>query len=226
MRKKRPEIWKSPALYPILDLEYCSKFQKNPRDLVNLWNANKAWIPFYQLRAKKEEISKVKEIYKSLIEEFSEFPLILNDYWKEALEWNCFGLHIGKEDYQALHPKEKELVRNSSLYLGTSCHTWEDVASLEPELWDYTGLGPIYSTDSKQTEDRPIGPNGLQDALRYAKIPIVPIGGIGPKEIGELSAYGPFLYSMIAGASDEFKFQEVLTVFRELPHLSSKPPNV
>ncbi|TGK00658.1 thiamine phosphate synthase [Leptospira semungkisensis] len=219
-RKKHPEIWKAPALYPILDLEYCSKFEKNPRDLVELWNRNRTWIPFYQLRAKKEEISKIREIYKSLIQEFPDFPLILNDYWKEALEWGSFGLHIGKEDYQALSSSEKDRLRNSDLYLGTSCHTWKDVEELEPEFWDYTGLGPIYSTDSKQTEDHPVGQEGLKEALRYAKIPIVPIGGIGPKEIGELSVHGAFLYSMIAGASDKDRFGEVISVLKDLPVLS------
>ncbi len=217
--RPRLEFWQSPGIYPILDLEYCSKYEKDPYELVELWNQNRDWIPFYQLRAKQEGIPKIREIYKTLIRKFPDFPLILNDYWKEALDWKCFGLHIGKEDYSALEVSEKASLHSSTMYLGTSCHTPEDLSALEPGLWDYTGLGPIFRTGSKQTDDFPIGASALSQAGKIANIPLTPIGGIGPQEISSLLEYGSFLFAMIAGASEKDRFLESIRI---LKHWKSK----
>ncbi|PJZ50086.1 thiamine phosphate synthase [Leptospira saintgironsiae] len=214
--RPRHSIWRAPGIYPILDLEYCSKFSKDPVRIVELWNYQREWIPFYQIRAKKETPETLKKVYKSLIDAFPDFPIILNDFWKEALEWRCFGLHIGKEDYTSLSFEDKKKVRSSGLYLGTSCHNSEDIANLEPGVWDYTGLGPVYATSSKDTEDVPVGLEGLKEALQIAKIPVTPIGGIGPKQISELSELGPLSYAMIASASERDSFYDCIRILKEI----------
>ncbi|TGK60035.1 thiamine phosphate synthase [Leptospira wolffii] len=223
VRRPRIGFWKSPGIYPILDLEYCSKYGKNPLQLASLWNRHKDVIPFYQLRAKKAQLREVREVYGSLILNFPDFPLILNDYWKEALDWEAFGLHIGKEDYQTLTESEKTSLHSSSLYLGTSCHTLEDLSHLVPGEWDYTGLGPIFPTGSKETEDVPTGESILSRALEILPdLPITPIGGIGPKEIKDILNISPFLFAMIASASEEEPFSECVEVLRKFRTLMDR----
>ncbi|WP_246048842.1 thiamine phosphate synthase [Leptospira sarikeiensis] len=199
-----------------MDLEYCVKSSKDPIRLVGLWNSRRDLIPFYQIRAKRETSSGVRQIYKTLIEVYPDFPVIINDFWEESLELECFGLHIGKEDYASLSAKDRDRIRESKLYLGTSCHTSKDISSLEPGVWDYTGLGPIYTTNSKDTQDQPVGLEGLKEALQIAKIPITPIGGIGPKEISKLSGLGPLSFAMIASASEEESFYECIRILQEI----------
>lgn len=207
--RPRLAFWKSPGIYPILDLEYCEKYGKDPIAVTSLWNENRELVPFYQLRAKKADLKTIRELYEILIGTFPDFPLILNDYWKAALEWKAFGLHIGKEDYALLGESEKSILKESDLYLGTSCHVLEDISGLKPGDWDYTGLGPIFATGSKDTEDIPTGISILQDALRISDgLPITPIGGIGSKEIEEILSVSPFLFAMISGVADETRFKD------------------
>jgi thiamine-phosphate pyrophosphorylase len=102
--------------------------------------------------------------------------LIVNDYWRLAIEEGCGFVHLGQEDLAAA---DLAAIRNAGLKLGLSTH---DDAELETALAakpDYVALGPIYPTILKQMTWAPQGlPRITEWKRRAAPIPLVAIGGL------------------------------------------------
>jgi thiamine-phosphate pyrophosphorylase len=102
--------------------------------------------------------------------------LIVNDYWKIAIEEKCPWVHLGQED---LVDADIGAIRRAGLRLGVSTH---DHAELEKGLAtnpDYVALGPIYPTLLKTMA---FGPQGLERIGEWKKLvgrrPLVAIGGL------------------------------------------------
>lgn len=102
--------------------------------------------------------------------------LVVNDYWRLAIEEGCDFVHLGQED---LDGADLPAIRKAGLKLGVSSH---DEAELERALAtapDYVALGPIYPTILKAMR---FGPQGLerlgQWKRRIGELPLVGIGGI------------------------------------------------
>ena len=102
--------------------------------------------------------------------------LVVNDYWRAAIEAGASHVHLGQED---LAEADVAAIRRAGLTLGLSTH---DDAELENALRhdpDYVALGPIYPTTLKAMR---FAPQGLQPITewkrRIGKIPLVAIGGI------------------------------------------------
>ncbi|MGX5733065.1 thiamine phosphate synthase [Bosea thiooxidans] len=102
--------------------------------------------------------------------------LVVNDYWKLAIEEGCDWLHLGQED---LDTADLGAIRKAGLKLGVSSH---DEAELERALAtqpDYVALGPVYPTILKQMR---FGPQGLERLTQWKRrigdLPLVGIGGI------------------------------------------------
>jgi len=102
--------------------------------------------------------------------------LVLNDYWRLALEVGADYVHLGQED---LDGADVPALRAKGVRLGVSTH---DEAELERALElkpDYIALGPIYPTILKAMR---FGPQGLEKIgewkRRVGAIPLVAIGGL------------------------------------------------
>lgn len=168
--------WNPIGLYPILDMDYCESKQIDPEKLIKIWEEFPFIIDCFQIRAKNSSVENVKKTWEYLRTK-TNLRIIVNDHWKLAIEVGADGFHLGKEDYALLTESEKDQIRESSLWKGTSSHSISDLLSLEAH-WDYTGFGPIFPTTSKQTQNLPLGKSTLEEAIRISKIPLVPIGGI------------------------------------------------
>ncbi len=102
--------------------------------------------------------------------------LIVNDYWRLAIEEGCDFVHLGQED---LDGADLGAVRAAGLGLGVSTH---DDAELDRALAtgpDYVALGPVYPTILKAMR---FGPQGLARVgewkRRVGALPLVAIGGL------------------------------------------------
>jgi len=102
--------------------------------------------------------------------------LVVNDYWKLAIEEGCDWLHLGQED---LDTADLGAIRKAGVRLGVSSH---DEAELERALAtqpDYVALGPVYPTILKQMR---FGPQGLERLTQWKRrigdLALVGIGGI------------------------------------------------
>ena len=102
--------------------------------------------------------------------------LVVNDFWREAIELGCDYVHLGQED---LGTADLPALRAAGIRLGLSTH---DDAELERALDagpDYIALGPIYVTRLKAMRFAPQGVARLAVwKRRIGPIPLVGIGGI------------------------------------------------
>jgi thiamine-phosphate pyrophosphorylase len=102
--------------------------------------------------------------------------LVVNDWWRAAIEAGAAHLHLGHED---LAQADVPAIRRAGMTLGLSTH---DHAELEFALRfdpDYVALGPIYPTTLKVMRFAPQGLARIAEwKRRIGKIPLVAIGGI------------------------------------------------
>ncbi|MGB3815924.1 MAG: thiamine phosphate synthase [Shinella sp.] len=107
--------------------------------------------------------------------------LIVNDYWRIAIEEGCDFVHLGQED---LAEADVEAIRAADMKLGLSTH---DAAELETALAakpDYVALGPVWPTILKKMKWAPQGVERLGDwKARIAPLPLVAIGGLNPDRL-------------------------------------------
>lgn len=109
--------------------------------------------------------------------------LIVNDYWRLAIELGCDYVHLGQED---LASADLAAIKSAGLRLGLSTH---DDAELERALAaapDYVALGPIFPTVLKKMA---FAPQGLEKIGLWRKkigaLPLVAIGGLTPERAVE-----------------------------------------
>lgn len=102
--------------------------------------------------------------------------LVVNDYWRAAIEARAAHVHLGQED---LALADVAAIRRAGLTLGLSTH---DDAELDTALAhdpDYVALGPIYFTTLKAMRFAPQGLERIGDwKRRIGSRPLVAIGGI------------------------------------------------
>jgi thiamine-phosphate pyrophosphorylase len=145
-----------------------------------------SWLPrllpqgvkLVQLRAKDmEEAELRREIAeaRAVCERYGA-QLVVNDYWRLAIEEGCDFVHLGQED---LATADITAIRSAGLRLGISTH---DEAELEVALLarpDYVALGPVYPTILKKMR---WAPQGLERVAKWKKrvgdLPLVGIGGL------------------------------------------------
>jgi thiamine-phosphate pyrophosphorylase len=102
--------------------------------------------------------------------------LVVNDYWRAAIEVGAKHVHLGQED---LADADVKAIFRHNITLGLSTH---DEAELENALRhtpDYIALGPIFPTTLKAMR---FGPQGIPRIGEWKKkigdTPLVAIGGI------------------------------------------------
>ena len=114
--------------------------------------------------------------------------LIVNDYWREAIELGAGYLHLGQEDLAAA---DLAVVRAKGIRLGISTHSPEELEIALAARSDYVALGPIYETRLKAMQWAPQGLGRITDwKARIGDLPLVAIGGITPERAGGVAAAG------------------------------------
>ncbi len=105
--------------------------------------------------------------------------LIINDYWKAAIEEKCDFIHLGQED---LVDANVEKIKKAGLKLGVSTHDTSELNKALEAKPDYVALGPVYQTILKKMKWQP---QGLEKVTRWKKLvgdlPLVAIGGLNPE---------------------------------------------
>lgn len=114
--------------------------------------------------------------------------LIVNDYWRLALDEGCDFVHLGQDDLAAA---DLAAIKRAGIRLGVSTH---DDAELETALAaapDYVALGPIYPTILKVMKWAPQGLDRIADwSTRVSPLPLVAIGGLTPDRLPDVFGNG------------------------------------
>jgi thiamine-phosphate pyrophosphorylase len=105
--------------------------------------------------------------------------LVVNDYWRAAIEAGARHLHLGQEDLAELTKSDLNAIRSAGLTLGLSTHDDEELENALRAKPDYVALGPIFPTTLKSMRFAPQGiPKITEWKKRVGAIPLVAIGGI------------------------------------------------
>ncbi|QTL99873.1 thiamine phosphate synthase [Iocasia frigidifontis] len=187
-------------LYCITD-EGLSKGRDNIEVVNELLRAD---IKIIQYRAKnksmKGKYEECRKIRKLTAERGVTF--IVNDHIDLALAVEADGVHIGQGDLPI------EVVRRligDKMIIGLSTHSPEEIENGVRAGADYLGIGPVFSTSTKEDASPPLGLDYLRDVADKIKIPFVVIGGITEANIGSVRESGAeciCLISEIVGAED------------------------
>lgn len=101
--------------------------------------------------------------------------LIVNDYWREAMDVGADYIHLGQEDLAAA---DVPAIKRAGLKMGLSTHSREELeVALDAEP-DYVALGPIYETKLKKMKWDPQGLDRVREWKSLVPCPLVAIGGI------------------------------------------------
>ena len=106
-------------------------------------------IKLVQLRVKDMSEADTREqirASKALCERHG-CQLIVNDYWRIAIDEGCDYVHLGQED---LDDADVPAIRRAGLHLGISTHDHDELERALALAPDYVALGPVYPTILKQ----------------------------------------------------------------------------
>jgi thiamine-phosphate pyrophosphorylase len=143
-----------------------------------------------QLRVKEAQPADVRrQIDESLIVARRHgCQLIVNDYWREAIDAGADYVHLGQEDLAAA---DVAAIRAAGMRLGVSTHSEDELGTALAVEPDYVALGPIYKTQLKAMK---WSPQGLERIgawkARIGALPLVAIGGITTERADGVVAAG------------------------------------
>jgi thiamine-phosphate pyrophosphorylase len=101
--------------------------------------------------------------------------LVVNDYWREAIDTGADFVHLGQED---LAEADLAAIRAAGLKIGLSTHSRAELDAALAAGADYVALGPIYDTKLKAMKWAPQGLPRLAEWRARIGCPLVAIGGI------------------------------------------------
>jgi thiamine-phosphate pyrophosphorylase len=127
--------------------------------------------------------------------------LIVNDRPHIARDAGADGVHVGQDDMAVA--EVRELV-GPEMLVGLSTHAPQEIDSVDSDLVDYIGVGPVHETPTKL--GRPaVGTELVRYAAAHAPVPFFAIGGLNAQNVGDVLEAGAsriVVLRAIAGAED------------------------
>jgi thiamine-phosphate pyrophosphorylase len=162
-----------PKLYAIVDAEALAG--RALADLVeSLLGAGVRLIQYRNKRASSRELFEAGRQLALRIRK-ADGIFIMNDRADVAMAAEADGVHLGQDDLPV------ELARDvlpPGKIIGISTHSLAQLEEADRSSADYIAFGPIFETKSKEKPDPVVGLEGLAEARKLTRKPLVAIGGI------------------------------------------------
>ncbi|MGI6637725.1 MAG: thiamine phosphate synthase [Desulfobulbus sp.] len=113
--------------------------------------------------------------------------LIINDYPSLALLVDADGVHVGQDDLPV--PEVRRLLGPHKL-IGLSTHAPEQARAAVAAGADYIGVGPIFSTQTKEDVTEPVGLGYIDHVVSNCPLPFTVLGGIKEHNLAQVVARG------------------------------------
>ncbi len=136
---------------------------------------------------------------------FGKATLIINDRVDICLAADADGVHLGQDD---LSPESARRIFDSKTFdqvkdrktriIGFSTHNLSQVMEADTVPIDYIAIGPVFATGSKANPDPVVGIEGVRQARRVTKKPLVAIGGITRQNCSQVRAAGADAVAVIS----------------------------
>lgn len=205
----------SPGIYGIL----AEKFSRGRSNVQVAGEMVKAGVTTLQYREKpaSKSMGKMYEECVAIrkITQDAGATFIVNDHADLALMVNADGIHTGQDDLPLR--QLRKLVGN--MIIGRSTHSPDQARQAVLDGADYIGVGPIFTTQTKEDVCDAVGLDYLDHVVANIHIPFVAIGGIKHHNLGQVVSHGArtvCLVTKIVGADDiRATVQELQTIYKE-----------
>jgi thiamine-phosphate pyrophosphorylase len=126
--------------------------------------------------------------------------LIINDRVDICLAANADGVHLGQDDLssEAVRRIFDQVKDGKTRIIGFSTHNLAQVREADTLPIDYIAIGPVFATGSKANPDPVVGLEGVRQARRVTKKPLVAIGGITRQNCSQVKAAGADAVAVIS----------------------------
>lgn len=131
-----------------------------------------------QLRVKDRPLAEVEREAAAALDicRAAGATLVVNDYWRVAIDIGAPWVHLGQED---LDYADRAALRHAGVRVGISTHDEAELSRALALAPDYIALGPIYPTRLKAMRFAPQGLARIGEWKRQiGALPLVAIGGL------------------------------------------------
>lgn len=207
---------KLPRLYSIIDFS-CFAAKPDPIWAVVRYAEDLivAGATLIQLRDKSQPdqprrfLSCARELHRITLDRAT---LIINDRVDICLAADADGVHLGQDDlspaaarkiFDQVQVKDGQ-VRDGQMkdgktrIIGFSTHNLAQVIAADALPVDYIAIGPVFATGSKANPDPVVGLEGVREARRVTKKPLVAIGGITRQNCSQVKDSGADAVAVIS----------------------------
>ena len=112
---------------------------------------------------------------------------IINDYPTLALLVDADGVHVGQDDWPVA---EVRRLLGPDKIIGLSTHAPEEAQAAVTAGADYIGVGPIFSTQTKDDVTDPVGLEYIDYIVANCPLPFTVLGGIKEHNLAEVISHG------------------------------------
>jgi thiamine-phosphate pyrophosphorylase len=160
-----------------------------------------AGAPVIQLRAKSLPDRDLYELASRVVDECASrsASCIVNDRVDIALAVGANGVHVGADDLPV--PVARDIIGDERV-LGATARDPETARRHEAAGATYLGVGPAFSTVSKDGLPDAIRPEGIARIAAAVSIPVIAVAGVTASRIPELLAAGAFGVAVISAVSE------------------------
>jgi thiamine-phosphate pyrophosphorylase len=172
------------------------------RDAFAVVNAAlEAGAPVIQLRAKGLPDRELYALASRVTEACSQRGVccIINDRVDIALAVGADGVHVGADD---LPVTVAAGLLGDGRVLGATARDPETARRHESAGASYLGVGPAYSTSTKDGLPPPLGPEGIARVAGAVSIPVIAVAGVTAERVPELIAAGAHGVAVISTLSE------------------------
>jgi thiamine-phosphate pyrophosphorylase len=100
---------------------------------------------------------------------------IVNDRVDIALACGADGVHLGQDDIPCCVARE---ILGRNKVIGITVRNVNEAKTAVSQGADYVAAAPVFKTGTKKDAGKPVGLNLIMKIKRFARIPVVAIGGI------------------------------------------------
>ena len=137
-----------------------------------------------QVRLKRATPREVVEIAREIMSKVP-VPVIVNDRADIALAAGAAGVHVGEAD---LPVSAIRRFTPAGFIIGASLGGNAELANAKDA--DYVGIGPLFTTDSKDDAGKAIGIDGFRKLAELSGLPAIAVGGLSADRAAQVMAAG------------------------------------
>lgn len=192
----RPASRSLPPLYPIIDVDLCTRRGTDPLAFARACLAGGARLLQVRQKGTGRGSGKFLSLTREIVIAAHAFDadVIVNDRADIALMAGAAGVHVGQQDLPAATVRG---LMGPDAIVGVSTHAPEHIEEALADPADYLAVGPVFSTATKDTGYTPRGLDMVRQAAGRGK-PVVAIGGVTAENAADVLAAGAASVAIIS----------------------------